>query len=162
MICSRSTKTVEYTSNVAKAIIAKPKRRSRVGTGRPFSPLEVPTAIRIRKPVSVAALANRDLERIAEILGLNQAARILDVDRSQLSRCMRGAEGISSTLALRITNLQYVLTRALQVMHADEVGPWLTEGEPLLGGSIPLNVLAIDGPAPVIAALDALVSGAFA
>jgi hypothetical protein len=75
---------------------------------------------------------------------------------------MRGAEGISPALALGITNLQYVLTRALQTMHPDEFGPWLTEGEPLLGGSSPLNVLAIDGPAAVIAALDALVSGAFA
>jgi hypothetical protein len=147
---------------MAKQVTGAPKRRKKVGAGRPFSPLVAPTAIRIKKPISVAALANRDLERIVEILGQNQAARILDVDRSQFSRCMRGGEGISSALALRITNLQYVLTRALQVMHADEVGPWLTEGEPLLGGSIPLNVLAIDGPAHVIAALDALASGAFA
>jgi hypothetical protein len=156
-----STKNVEYARDVAKAIAATPKRRKKAGAGRPFSPLVTPIAVRIKKSVSVAALVNGDLERIVEILGLNQTARVLDVDRSQLSRCMRGAEGISSTLALRITNLQYVLTRALQIMHADEVGPWLTEGEPLLGGSIPLNVLAIDGPAAVIAALDALASGAF-
>ncbi len=157
-----STKNVEYTGSVAKKVTAGPKQRKKRGTGRSFSPLVAPTAVRIKKPVSVAALVNRDLERIVEILGLNQTARILDVDRSQLSRCVKGAEGISPTLALRVTNLQYVLTRALQTMHADEVGPWLTEGEPLLGGSIPLNVLAIDGPAAVIAALDALVSGAFA
>jgi hypothetical protein len=147
---------------MAKQVTGAPKRRKKAAAARPFSPLVAPTAVRIKKPISVTALANRDLERIVEILGQNQAARILDVDRSQLSRCIRGAEGIGSTLAVRITNLQYVLTRALQVMHADEVGPWLTEGEPLLGGSIPLNVLAIDGPAPVVAALDALVSGAFA
>jgi hypothetical protein len=147
---------------MGKAVAATPKRRKKAGTGRPFSPLVAPSAVRIKKPVSVAALAYRDLERIVEILGLNQTARVLDVDRSQLSRCMRGAEGIGPALALRITNLQYILIRALQIMHADEVGPWLTEGEPLLGGSIPLNVLAIEGPAPVIAALDALASGAFA
>ena len=119
-------------------------------------------AVRIKKPVSVAALVNRDLEQIVEVLGLSQVARILGIDRSRLSRCMRGGADIGPTLAPRITNLQYVLTRALQIMHADEVGPWLTEGEPLLGGSIPLNVLAADGPAPIVAALDALVSGAFA
>jgi hypothetical protein len=147
---------------MGKAVAARPNRRKKAGTRRPFSPLVAPTTIRIKKPVSVAALAFRDLDRIAEILGLNQTARVLDVDRSRLSRRMRGAEGISPALALRITNLQYVLTRALQTMHADEVGPWLTEGEPLLGGSIPLNVLAIEGPAPVIAVLGALAFGAFA
>jgi hypothetical protein len=38
------------------------------------------------------ATSSRDLERIVEILGPNQSARILDVDRSQLSRSIRGAE----------------------------------------------------------------------
>lgn len=147
---------------MAKAIPPRPKRRKKAGTGRSFSPLVAPTAVRIKKSVNPAGLVDRDLKRIVEILGLNQTARVLEVDRSQLSRCVRGTESISPALALRITNLQYVLTRALQIMHADEVGPWLTEGEPLLGGSIPLNVLAIDGPARVIAALDALVAGAFA
>lgn len=119
-------------------------------------------AVHIKKPVSAAVLVNRDLEQIVEILGLSQTARTLHVDRYGLSRCMRAAGRIGPTLAPRITDLKYVLTRALQTMHTDEVGPWLTEGEPLLAGSIPLNVLAIDGPAAVIAALDGLVSGKFA
>jgi uncharacterized protein (DUF2384 family) len=119
-------------------------------------------SVRIKATVDPAALIRRDLQQVVEILGLNQSARVLEVDRSQLSRCVKNAEGIGASLSSRITNLRFVLTRAFQVMHADEVGPWLTEPEPLLGGSIPLNVLAIDGPARVVEALDAIVSGAFA
>ncbi|MDP9017928.1 MAG: MbcA/ParS/Xre antitoxin family protein [Candidatus Eremiobacteraeota bacterium] len=55
-----------------------------------------------------------------------------------------------------------MIDRALQVMNGDEIGPWLNEPEPLLGNSVPMNVLTIAGPSRVIRALDGIGAGAFA
>ncbi len=102
------------------------------------------------------------LQRIIDSLSLAAAADVLGVDKSQLDRCRKGKEAIGAELNRRITDVEYVLDRALHVMHPDEVGPWLTEAEPLLGGSIPLNVLTLKGTGPVVAALDGVAAGAFA
>lgn len=102
------------------------------------------------------------LQRIVDSLSLAAAADILGVDRSQLDRCRKGKEAIGAELDRRIADVEYVLDRALRVMHPDEVGPWLTEPEPLLGGSIPINVLVLKGTGPVVAALDGVAAGTFA
>jgi uncharacterized protein (DUF2384 family) len=102
------------------------------------------------------------LRRIIESLSLSAAADVLGVDRSQLDRCRKGKEAMSAELTRRIADVEYVLDRALRVMPPDEVGPWLTEPEPLLGGSIPLNVLTLKGAGPVVTALDGIAAGAFA
>ena len=102
------------------------------------------------------------LERVVSALGLSAAADILDVDKSQLNRCIKGQERVSPVLARRISDVEYVIDRALHVMNPEDVGPWLASPEPLLGNSIPINVLTISGPARVIGAIDAIAAGAFA
>jgi hypothetical protein len=102
------------------------------------------------------------LKRLVKALGLNATARVLNVDRGQLSRCAGGTEAISQGLARRIIDVEYVLDRALRAMWPDEVGPWLTSPEPLLGGSTPLNVLILSGPARVVQAIDGRAAGVFA
>jgi hypothetical protein len=104
----------------------------------------------------------RKLDRlIATIGGLNATARALDVDPSQLSLAHKKGR-ITYEMESRISDLEYVLDRALQALWPDEVVPWLNSPEPLLGGAIPLNVLILHGPAPVISALDARSAGAYA
>ncbi len=102
------------------------------------------------------------LQRIIDILALAATADVLEVDRSQLDRYRKREEAIGTELNRRIADVDYVLDRAFQIMHPDEVGPWLTEPEPLLGGSIPLNVLTLNGTEAVIAVLDGIAAGAFA
>ncbi len=92
-------------------------------------------------------------------LGESAAADILGVDRAQINRCEHGRQAITMELARRISDVEYVLDRAIAVMHPDEIGPWLTSPEPLLGDAIPLNVLAIHGAARVVQALDAIYAG---
>lgn len=99
------------------------------------------------------------LQRLIKAFSLSAAAEILDIDKAQLSRCARGAEPISNELARRISDVEYVLERALRVMHEDEIGPWLIAPEPLLGETTPLNALALQGTGPVIAALDGIYAG---
>jgi len=69
---------------------------------------------------------------------------------------------MSAEVTRRIVDVEYLLDRALRVMHADEIGPWLTQPEALLGGSVPLNVLILKGAGAVVAALDGIAAGAFA
>jgi hypothetical protein len=59
------------------------------------------------------------------------------------SRCRADATlyqrpgAISPVIAQRIVDLEYLLDRALRIFYPDEVGPWLTQPEPYLGGAIP-------------------------
>lgn len=53
--------------------------------------------------------------------------------------------------------------RLLDEVWGPEVGKiWLTGENGFLDGSRPINVLRIDGPAPVIAALRAVLGGSYA
>jgi uncharacterized protein (DUF2384 family) len=119
-------------------------------------------AVRVKASAAEHFAAQSKLNRIIESLSLSAAADVLGVDRSQLDRCRKGKEAIGAELQRRITEVEYVLDRALHVLQADEVGPWLTAAEPLLGGSTPLNVLTLRGAGPVVAALDGIAAGTFA
>jgi hypothetical protein len=102
------------------------------------------------------------LERLVATFGQNAASRLLTWDAGQMRRCLKREEKISAAIAKRIADLEHVVDFALRTFHPDEVGPWLSQPEPLLGGAIPLNVLALRGSAPVISALSRIDAGAFA
>ncbi len=130
-------------------------RRSRLA---PWAPaLRASIIVRSSAPMEIAVDAK--LQRVVKAVGLAAAADMLGVDKAQLSRCARGKDRISGELARRISDVEYVLERALRVMHPDEIGPWLTAPEPLLGNSTPLNALALQGAARITQALDALYAG---
>lgn len=118
--------------------------------------------VSVLKPKTVGDFAMPKLMRIVKSLTLSAAAEFLGVDRSQLSRCVKGKEAIGPELARRIANVDFFLDRASHLLWPDEIGPWLTSPEPLLGGSVPLNVLILSGAAQVVGALEARVGGAFA
>ena len=102
------------------------------------------------------------LQGIIKALGVRAAAEILDIDKAQLSRCARGAEPISTELARRISDIEYVFRCAARVVHEDEIGPWLTSPEPLLGDATPLSTLVLRGTGPVIGALEGIFAGVLA
>ncbi|HVF76234.1 MAG TPA: antitoxin Xre/MbcA/ParS toxin-binding domain-containing protein [Acidimicrobiales bacterium] len=102
-----------------------------------------------------------EVERVVAALGSNTVAELLGVSRSQPSRWRTGAEGISPANRARLADLDYVLNRLLQVLWPQQAGAWLTAPNPHLGGR-PVDVLAVRGAAPVVAAIDALTQGAYA
>lgn len=55
-----------------------------------------------------------------------------------------------------------VVPRLLSLMTPEAALLWLEGSEPFFGGARPTAVLAIDGPGPVLEALDALEQGGFA
>jgi uncharacterized protein (DUF2384 family) len=102
------------------------------------------------------------LARVVDSLGTNAAARLLGADRAQVSRWMSGKEAIGSEMGRRIVDLHDVLTRILRVYNPEVAGMWLVGSEPLLGGARPIDVLAMEGAAPVVRAIDGIAAGAHA
>lgn len=127
---------------------------------------------RLWKPIAgtIALLASADtladvrplLKRIVDALGTNAAARLLGADRAQVSRWGSGTESIGAEMGRRIVDLHDVLTRILRAYNRDAAAMWLVGSEPLLGGARPIDVLAIEGAAPVIRAIDGIGQGAYA
>lgn len=127
---------------------------------------------RIWKPIlsTITLLASADkladvgplLVRITDALGTNAAARLLGADRAQVSRWGAGTELIGAEMGRRIVDLHDVLTRILRAYNRDAAARWLVGSEPLLGGARPIDVLATEGAAPVIRAIDGIMQGAYA
>ena len=124
----------------------------------------IPTAKAVVLRQSADALADVTplLARVIEALGTNAAARLLGADRAQVSRWNAGIESIGSEMGRRIVDLHDVLTRILRVYGREAAALWLVGSEPLLGGARPIDVLVLEGAAPVIRAIDGIAAGAYA
>lgn len=124
----------------------------------------IPTAKAVVLRQSADALADVTplLGRVIEALGTNAAARLLGADRAQVSRWNAGIESIGSEMGRRIVDLHDVLTRILRVYGREAAALWLVGSEPLLGGARPIDVLVLEGAAPVIRAIDGIAEGAYA
>jgi len=131
------------------------KRKPRIWT--------VMTSTVVFRP-SAQALADVSplLARVVEALGTNAAARLLGADRAQVSRWTSGKEAIGSEMGRRIVDLHDILTRILRVYSREAAAMWLVGSEPLLGGARPIDVLAMEGAAPVVRAIDGIAAGAYA
>ena len=113
-------------------------------------------------PGAAALYEDRGLvERVVLVLGSNNVAKLLGVSRSQPSRWRSGEEQMSPRNRARLTDLDHVMNRLLQVLWPEEAGAWLTAVNPHLGGR-PVDVLTLRGSGPVIEAIDALAQGAYA
>jgi uncharacterized protein (DUF2384 family) len=104
-------------------------------------------------------------ERVAELIALfgnNRVARLLGVAQSQPGRWKSRREAPSAENAKRIVDLEYVTARFLQAWPVDLLGDWLEGPNPYLNDARPVDVLALEGPLPLIEAIDAGEQGAFA
>jgi len=101
------------------------------------------------------------LDHLVESLGNNRVAELLEVSRSQPTRWRSGKEGISPANERRVTDLEYIIARLLQLFPKDLAETWLTSQNAHLGAR-PVDVLRLRGPAAVIQAVDAEAQGAYA
>lgn len=100
---------------------------------------------------------------VVEVLGgPTRAARILGVARSQPGRWVSGREAPSAGSARRLLDLDYVVSRLEQLYEPATAQTWLTSPNSYLNGSRPLDVLETEGPASVIEAIDASMTGSYA
>ena len=102
------------------------------------------------------------LLRLVAALGASSTARMLGVDRAQVSRWTSSSEPVSAEMRRRIVDLHDILTRILRVYSRDAAALWLVGFEPLLGGARPMDLLVLEGAAPVIRAIDGIAQGVYA
>ena len=134
--------------------------RKRGRAARPWIPPV--TRIHLRPEADDLSDVRPLLARITGALGTNAAARLLGADRAQVSRWGADKESVGAEMSRRIVDLHDVLTRILRIYHRDAAAMWLSGSEPLLGGARPIDVLALEGAAPVVRAIEAIAEGAYA
>jgi uncharacterized protein (DUF2384 family) len=127
---------------------------------RPWQPMA--DRVVLRPAADALADLRPLLARIVEALGTNAAGRLLAADRAQISRWGAGTEAVGAEMGRRILDLHDVLTRILRVYNREAAALWLVGSEPLLGGARPIDVLVLEGAAPVIRAIDGIAQGAYA
>jgi len=100
------------------------------------------------------------LTYVVSELGNNRVARILRVSESQPSRWRSGEERMSEPNRRRVVDLDYVMSRLLELYPREVAEIWLDSHNAHLGAR-PVDVLVLRGAAPVVAAIDAEAEGAF-
>jgi len=140
---------------------AKGRSRRHRSNARPWRTGVVHLRIKAASPLDLGHVPLRaDLKHLIELLGNNQTAELLGVAKSQTSRWLRG-EPIGAESARRISDLEYVLRRALEVFQPDAAAEFLTFPQPFLNGARPIDVLLTRGIGPVVAALNQVDEGAY-
>ena len=111
---------------------------------------------------STAALTRAKLQRLtAEFGGQSEVARLLDVDRSRVSRWLRGDEPDASNGAM-LEALEYVWTRLLRLYKPSTAVKWLHGFNAHLGNRRPISLLREGRVGEVIAAIEQDEAGSYA
>ena len=116
----------------------------------------------VRESASALAHPQPLLASIVAAIGTNTVARLLSAHPAQVTRWMSKTESIGAEMSRRIVDLHDVLKRILRIYNSAAATLWLVGSEPLLGGARPIDVLAKEGAAPVIRAIDGIAAGAHA
>ena len=112
--------------------------------------------------VAAPDLTAAKLRRLIETFGgQSEVARLLRVDRSRVSRWLRGDEPDPKNMA-RLEALEYVLSRLLHTMHPSTARKWLRGFNAHLGNRQPLFLLERGRVADVLAALEQDELGSYA
>lgn len=94
------------------------------------------------------------LRRLAEAVGgQSEVARILRVDRSRITRWLKGEEPDAMNLA-KLDALEFVVARLLQHFQPETARKWLTGINAHLGDRRPLDLIGCNRVAEVIAAIE--------
>lgn len=124
--------------------------------------MTAPPAPRPRKPKAAPAIQAR-VDMVIESLGsATLLAQVLRVSKSQPTMWRQGKETPSTDLQRRILDLDHIMAAAQLVWEPTVALEWLRSPNSHLDGAVPLDVLELRGPAEVLDALDAELSGAYA
>ncbi len=102
------------------------------------------------------------LERVVDVLGgRSEVARALGVHRSRVTRWLAGEEPDPRNKA-RLDALEFITARLLQTYPAPTARKWLTGFNAHLGNRQPLQLIARNRVAEVLAAIEQDELGAYA
>jgi hypothetical protein len=109
-----------------------------------------------------AALSKAKLRYLADTLGgQSEIARILQVDRSRITRWLANETPDRDNQA-KVDALDFVISRLLQHFHPETARKWLFGVNGHLGNRRPIDLIAQNRVAEVIAAIAQDELGAFA
>ena len=112
--------------------------------------------------MSPATLIQLKIARLARDLGgQNEIARLLDVDRSRVSRWMSTATPDPENQT-KLDALEFVMARLGQIFGAETARKWLTGVNAHLGNRRPVDLIVANRIAEVLAAIEQADTGAFA
>ena len=119
---------------------------------------------RVKTGGSAAAAWKPDVrvEQIVSVLGNKRAARMLSVSESQPSRWRNAQEVPSPQVAPALVDLDHIIARLQLLWDTDVIGDWLEGSNAFLEGARPIDVLLVHGSIPVLEAIEAEASGAYA
>lgn len=122
--------------------------------------LDAPAVGKPRKPEQLGG-AQPALVRLVEAFGSTAVARLVDVRPATVTNWRRGRRTMEGGYARRVLDLRYILGRAFQTFAPETAMRWLTSNDPFLDDQRPVDVLVLQGPARLIAALDAHEAAAY-
>ena len=122
--------------------------------------LTLPALAKPRRPEALADTRTLLLQLI-ESFGSNAVARLIDVKPATVTNWKQRKRSMDPRYARRVVDLHYVLSRAFQTFQPETAMRWLTSNDPFLDGQRPIDVLVLQGPSRLIAAIDAHEAGAY-
>ncbi len=122
--------------------------------------LSLPQLEKLRKPQALTD-THPLLLHLIDSFGSNAVARLVDVKPATVTNWRQRKRSLEGQYARRVTDLHYVLSRAFQTFQPETAMRWLISNDPFLDGQRPLDVLVLQGPSRLIAALDAHEAGAY-
>lgn len=123
-------------------------------------PRKVPVRAGRRSQAADDPLAPARTRWLADVVGGGaRLAELLGVSASQTSRWAAGQERPGIQVAPLLIDLEHVLARARLVWAEPAASTWMVSVNAHLGGARPVDVLRLNGPGPVLDALDAGVWG---
>jgi hypothetical protein len=115
------------------------------------------------EPATLEATRDRRMrervESLVALLGNNRLAELLEVSPSQPSRWRSGAEAPSPLSQRKVIDLDYVMSRLLELWRPRIAALWL-EGHNSYLRARPIDVFRLSGAAPVVEAIDFEAQGA--
>lgn len=122
------------------------------------------SAVRTNAATKSAAAWKPDVraEQIVSVLGNKRAARMLSVSESQPSRWRNAQEVPGPQVAPALVDLDHIIARLQLLWDTDVIGDWLEGSNAFLEGARPIDVLLVHGSVPVLEAIEAEASGAYA
>jgi uncharacterized protein (DUF2384 family) len=127
---------------------------------KPGWSLTLPPLERLREPEALID-THPLLEQLVRGFGSNAVARLVDVSPATVTNWRSRKRSMAPSYARRVADVHYVLTRAFQTFRPDTAMQWLVSVDPFLEAQRPIDVLVLQGPARLIAALDAHEAGAY-
>ncbi|MFT4398407.1 antitoxin Xre/MbcA/ParS toxin-binding domain-containing protein [Gordonia lacunae] len=130
------------------------KKVARKGPIAKKAPVKSPSKSATRTPADDPWSSFR-LQALTSVFSGSDLAKAVGVSPSQPSRWASGQERPGPAAGSALIDLEAILARARLIWGPNAARIWLESPNAFLGGARPLDVLRLEGSAPVLQALDA-------